>query len=146
VLSRIALENLRSIAELHQHWQVCLGPKGPAIDATYWIPFVIFDGIVIILTMYKIFSYRDGMNPTIRLLARDSIVYFIIMFATLLFNLLFPVGKGTVLILPAEYIACTAVARMMMNIRGLVFDDSHGFQEPNLSTLNFRTCQPSADA
>jgi len=103
-----------------------------------WIPYVIFDGIVVILTMYKVFSYRGHMNTTIRLLARDSIVYFIIMFCTFLFNALGENIQGVVTSLPGECVACIAVARMMMNIRGLVFDDPYGSQGMKLSTIEFR--------
>jgi len=108
----------------------------------FWIAFVIFDGIIIILTMYKAFSYRKDMNPTIRLLARDSIVYFVIMFGTFLFNAIPSPGKtiqGIILVLPVECIVCTAVARMMMNIRGLIFDTQYGSQVIGASALKFHT-------
>jgi len=41
---------------------------------------LLVEGVFVILTGYKSFSYRHEMNPTITVLARDSIVYFLIIF------------------------------------------------------------------
>jgi hypothetical protein len=50
------------------------------------VPFISFEGILLVLTLVKAFPYRN--NPMITLLARDSIFYFALMFASLLENIL----------------------------------------------------------
>jgi len=78
-----------------------------------------------LLTAYKLLSYRDQMNRTVTLLARDSIVYFIIVFACLAFILASQVDLNIPVdvVIPSQCITSIAVGRMMMNIRGLVLDD-----------------------
>ncbi|KAH0578647.1 hypothetical protein H2248_003782 [Termitomyces sp. 'cryptogamus'] len=85
-----------------------------------WIPPVVFETVIIVLTVYKI-SQADSMTPTLTILARDSIVYFTMIFVMLLSNLfLARFGKGfqgALLIEPCSVVACIAVARMTLNIR-----------------------------
>jgi len=91
---------------------------------SFWIPFTIFDGIVMFLTLYKVFPLRDSRSPAVSLLARDSVVYFVILFSALVVNeVVYKLGIPYNLMLPAECIACASISRMMMNIRGLVMDD-----------------------
>jgi len=107
---------------------------------SFWIPFLIFEGIIIILTLYKIVSNCTSLNPTLRLLARDSIVYFIIMF-TSLFATIISVRLSDFLdgitINASSCIACVAVSRMMVNLRGLTVDDPDGAETAELQTLEF---------
>jgi len=104
---------------------------------SWWIPFVSFDGILLVLTFIKAISYRD--TPAIRLVARDSAFYFALMFSCLIANIAvyFP-GTAIAVYIPTEWIACIAVSRMMMNIRGLTFDKLHSTRGLELSTLAFR--------
>jgi len=98
-----------------------------------------FDGILLTLALVKAFAFRGNFNPTIRLLARDSVLYFVLMFACLVVNLAAGLpGLNIPVVIPAEWIACIAVSRMMMNIRSLVFDDSGSSQRVELSTLVFQ--------
>jgi len=91
---------------------------------SFWIPFTIFDGIIMLLTLYKVVPFRDGRNRTVSLLARDSIVYFVVVFSTMVINeVVYKLGIPFDLMLPSECIACISISRMMMNIRGLVMDD-----------------------
>jgi len=91
---------------------------------SFWIPFTIFDGIVMLLTLYKVFPLRNSRSPAVSLLARDSVVYFVILFSALVINeVVYKLGIPYNLMLPAECIACISISRMMMNIRGLVMDD-----------------------
>jgi len=79
------------------------------------------DGILLVLALVKTFTYRDHLNPMIRLLARDSVLYFAPMFACLVETVVsFSLKRGVSL--PTEWIACIAVARMMLNLRSLVFN------------------------
>jgi len=91
---------------------------------TIWIPFTILDGIIMLLTSYKVFPFRDGHNSTVALLARDSIVYFVVIFSTSLINIAaYTQELGFSLMIPIQCIACVSISRMMMNLRGLVMDD-----------------------
>jgi len=113
---------------------------------SWWIPFMCFDGILLTLALVKAFAFRGIFNPTIRLLARDSVLYFVLMFACLVVNLVAGLpGLNIPVVIPAEWIACIAVSRMMMNIRSLVFDNSGGSQRVELSTLVFQDGNPARD-
>lgn len=91
---------------------------------SFWIPFAILDGIVALCTVYRVFMFRDCRSPTVSLLARDSIVYYVIIFVTLIVNeVSFRIGLNFDLMIVSECIACISISRMMMNIRGLIMDD-----------------------
>jgi len=99
-----------------------------------WMPFPVFDGIIMLLTLYKAFPFRGGRSPTASLLARDSVFYFIALFSAMIANL-FGTTFGLNLMLPAECIASISISRMMMNLRGLVMDDPDN--TAHLRTLKF---------
>ncbi|TFK66955.1 hypothetical protein BDN72DRAFT_125060 [Pluteus cervinus] len=100
--------------------------QAPSMFYVSWIPPLFFESVVIILTLYKIFDYRKETTvyPALRILARDSLIYFIVMFSFLMANLfLARFGGGFfkgMLIGPSSVIACVAVARMTMNLREFV--------------------------
>jgi hypothetical protein len=80
---------------------------------TIWLSFTCFDGILLILTLYRLFSYGPDLSPTIKLLARDSIVCFGVMFMILLENII--VAKVPVMYpfsIPPEWIACLTVCQL----------------------------------
>ncbi|KAF7371348.1 hypothetical protein MSAN_00770900 [Mycena sanguinolenta] len=104
-----------------------------------WIPPVAFESTIILITLYYLSEYEwSHINLTLRVLARDSMIYFLIMFLVLLANLF--IAKwghdflGSLLIAPSSVIACVAAARMMMNIREVGDVDI----EP-LPAIEFRT-------
>jgi hypothetical protein len=108
-------------------------------EYSWWIPFICFDGVLLILTLIKAFSYWDhNFNPTIRLLARDSIVYFAIMFGCVVMNITAYFNSTGSFSMPAEWIACIAVSQMMMNIRSLAFNSPLASQGVNFSAIIFR--------
>ncbi|GLB44977.1 hypothetical protein LshimejAT787_1900550 [Lyophyllum shimeji] len=92
----------------------------PSYFYAAWIPASCFETIIIALTTYKVVKY-DTMTPTLYVLARDSMLYFISIFIVLLVNLfLARYARGflsALLIQPGSAIACVAAARMTMNIR-----------------------------
>jgi len=103
---------------------------------SFWIPFTIFDGVIMLLTLYKVSSFRHCHGPAVSLLARDSIVYFLVLFSTLVINLV--VYKHDFffgLMVPSQCIVCISISHMMMNIRGLVMDDPDN--TVHLRTLKF---------
>ncbi|KAJ7586791.1 hypothetical protein C8J56DRAFT_1052135 [Mycena floridula] len=104
-----------------------------------WIPPIVFEGIIMALTVHKILLYAT-VNPTLFVLARDSMVYFVLMFTLLAANLvMFLLGRNFLRFLllgyvfeslsvawklkedpsPSNVVACIAAARMMINMRGL---------------------------
>jgi len=112
---------------------------------SWWIMFLCSDGILFILTLLKSLSYRDNFNLTIRLLARDSAVYFAIMLTCLVLNIAVYYSPSYSVIIPVEWVACIAVSRMMMNLRGLAFNDPLGSQGIDFSVVIFRNRDRGTD-
>jgi len=96
---------------------------------TAWVPPVVFESVVVVLTIYKVIQLRQkylGNRRTrqtphiLYMLARDSFVYFLIMFSVLLANLfLSKFQKGyysAILNLPSSAIACIAGSRMTIHL------------------------------
>jgi len=112
----------------------------PPLLYTEWIPSVVFESVVIILTLYKALAYRRYI-PALRVLARDSMIYFSIMFSFLMLNVLFArVIRDSLRgmwVQPATLVSCLAVARMTLNIRKLSSD--HEVTDNILCTGNFQT-------
>jgi hypothetical protein len=125
---------------------------------TSWIPPVIFESVVVFLTIYKVIECRQKcrqnlQNPrTPRILymvARDSLLYFIVMFAALFGNLLLSrFQKGylsAVLVLPSSVIACIAASRMTIHFwqreRSREHSGSPGF---TMQAFGFTTVEDDA--
>ncbi|KAF8895380.1 hypothetical protein BD779DRAFT_722887 [Infundibulicybe gibba] len=108
----------------------CLYSAPPYYYLAWLIP-VGFESIIIALTIFKTLQYKT-MGPTLTILARDSAIYFLLMFSVLFANLIlskFGHGFiGSLLIAPSTIIACIAAARMSMNIRQPT-DESHTTHE-----------------
>ncbi|KAJ7864435.1 hypothetical protein B0H14DRAFT_2736275 [Mycena olivaceomarginata] len=115
-----------------------------------WIPPVVFESIIILITVYYLSAYEwsKKVNSTLRILARDSMIYFLIMFSVLLANLFIArFGRdflGSLLIAPSSVIACVGAARMMMNLREISAEDGPSasldsdvieFREPCYTTV-----------
>lgn len=91
-----------------------------------WAACLLVEAIVVLLTAYKLVLCRNEMNATIALLARDSMVYFLIIFGSILSNIisdLYPHLSFIGITAAAQCINSVAAGRMMMNVRGLVLDD-----------------------
>jgi len=95
------------------------------------------EGVLILLTLYKFFSYRKQLNKTITVLSRDSIVYFIILFVCIVMDITIEVDRKFMVnvTFPTQCITSIAVGRLMMNIRGLIMDDPE--HTVHLQTLQF---------
>ncbi|KAJ7077158.1 hypothetical protein B0H15DRAFT_862608 [Mycena belliarum] len=100
-----------------------------------WIPVVVFESAIILITLYYLSAYHwtEDNNTILRVLARDSMCYFLVIFSVLISNLLIArFGHdfiGSLLIAPSSVIACVGAARMMMNIREI----SAGEDDPRAS-------------
>ncbi|KAJ7129239.1 hypothetical protein C8R44DRAFT_73141 [Mycena epipterygia] len=115
-----------------------------------WIAPVCFELIILIVTMVKVFPpppakcrvwkgyFLKGFsiatperNPTLDMLARDSIIYFAFIFSftltnAIIYELDFAAYYRSILLGPTSAISCIAVSRMIINIRSL--------PAPNLDT------------
>jgi len=102
-----------------------------------WVAFMSVEGVLILLTLYKFFSYRKQLNKTITVLSRDSIVYFIILFVCIVMDITIEVDRKFMVnvTFPTQCITSIAVGRLMMNIRGLIMDDPE--HTVHLQTLQF---------
>ncbi|KII90654.1 hypothetical protein PLICRDRAFT_540454 [Plicaturopsis crispa FD-325 SS-3] len=83
------------------------------------------ESIIIVLTLYKLLRHTArcedvGDSSTPRVIVRDSLVYFIIMFAMLVANVILYRDKSpysSLLLGPCSTVACITVSRMMINLR-----------------------------
>ncbi|KIM74759.1 hypothetical protein PILCRDRAFT_14197 [Piloderma croceum F 1598] len=122
---------------------LCGAPDSRFVDLVinqyFRAAFLSVEGVLMLLTVYKLFSYRNRMNQTVAMLARDSIVYFIVIFACLILDILSDVDDNIIIgvTTPTQCITSIAVARMMMNIRGLIMNDLE--HTVHLQTLRFAT-------
>jgi len=103
-------------------------------------PFVVVDGVLVLLVAYKWILYRKEMNRTFAVLARDSILYFIVVFAFLALVLANDAGAYIPVnfLPPSQCISSIFAGRMMMNIRGLILDDPG-------HTIHLKSLQLSAE-
>jgi len=128
-------------------WARTQSSKGTVGWSSSWsFPFICFDGILLLLTLVKTLSYQNNSNPAIRILARDSVFYFTLMFLCFAENIMVAtIGNAVNAYIRAEWIACIAVSRLMMNIRGLKFDDPDGTIGVQFSTLQFQKHNSAED-
>ncbi|KAF8177317.1 hypothetical protein K438DRAFT_2022285 [Mycena galopus ATCC 62051] len=116
--------------------------SAPTYFFAAWIPAVVFESTIVLITLYYLSAYEwsTEINVTLRVLARDSIVYFLIIFSILVSNLFIArLGRGflgSLLIAPSSVVACVGAARMMMNIREL-----DGERGPRTTTLHRNTME-----
>ncbi|KAF8800750.1 hypothetical protein BYT27DRAFT_7199329 [Phlegmacium glaucopus] len=74
--------------------------------------------ILVVLVVYKCRKY-GAFTPIIKIIARDSVVYFVSITAILIFNFVYCRHHKllcTALTLPTSILACIAAARLSMNI------------------------------
>ncbi|KAJ6555705.1 hypothetical protein DFH09DRAFT_1491976 [Mycena vulgaris] len=123
--------------------------SAPTYFFAAWIPPVVFESIIILITLYNMSLYHwskevnaTRVNSALRILARDSMIYFLIMFSVLLSNLFIArFGHdflGSLLIAPSSVIACVGAARMMMNLRELTGDEDPRTRNFEIHELEFR--------
>ncbi|KAF8893892.1 hypothetical protein BD779DRAFT_959192 [Infundibulicybe gibba] len=122
-LNIINIRNTRAI-DAYDVVPGCIYHLVPESLSNNWIPPIIFEGIIIILTFYEVYPYRhDHANSTVRILARDSVVYFVFMMSIHIVN--FVIWRtdafvfGDAYATPSSVMSCIAVSHMMMNLRGL---------------------------
>ncbi|KAF7301824.1 hypothetical protein MIND_00748200 [Mycena indigotica] len=119
-----------------------------------WIAPVVFEFVMVVITLFKLlprWSFRSrpnsqagtssglaffgvalgsGGNPTLDVLARDSLVYFLFIFTfsltnAVIYELSFAAYYHAILLGLTSAISCIAVSRMMINIRSIPAPTSH---------------------
>jgi len=90
-----------------------------------WVTYLSFEGVLVLLTVYKLRSYRRSPNRIITVLARDSIVYFIVVFVCLALLVLYDLLPSVNINfrVACQCVVSVAVGRMMMNLRALRLDN-----------------------
>ncbi|KAF8801479.1 hypothetical protein BYT27DRAFT_7198278, partial [Phlegmacium glaucopus] len=105
-----------------------------------WLHPLIIETILVIMVIYKCREY-ESFTPTIKILSRDSVVYFISIAALLFFNFFYARQHKllfSVLSQPTSTLACIAAARLSMNIRSISIEQAfstvarHGRAIPTL--------------
>lgn len=104
----------------------CYAATVPSIIAGYWIAPVIIESVFFFLVIGRAISWwksRSSPPPTLVLMARDSAIYFAVVFVLLFVNLLVfeyaPPFISSLFVTPSNTVGCIAGSRMMLNLRGL---------------------------
>ncbi|KAF8149367.1 hypothetical protein B0H34DRAFT_679173 [Crassisporium funariophilum] len=125
VLSILILVNVRPIPGKGLY-SGCLY-HAPYFSYSGWLPGLMFESILIVLTIHRSRQF-GAFTPTLKVLARDSVVYFFSITGVLLFNVLYTsFGKKLLapsLILPSSVLTSIAAARLTMNIRAFTMDEA----------------------
>ncbi|KAI8986869.1 hypothetical protein BD414DRAFT_415802 [Trametes punicea] len=140
-----ALSRISSVAvTLPQTGSTVCVPSGLPNDFyAFWIPMLISESVLCGLALLRGFqSYRPGSNMfqngkrIIEILVRDSLFYFVIIFATYLVNtILFLTRPGLEVEIPIGFAVALAVVmanRLCLNVRGHIRSESSSL---SLSTL-----------
>ncbi|KIM45663.1 hypothetical protein M413DRAFT_442316 [Hebeloma cylindrosporum] len=93
-----------------------------------WVPGFIFESILVVLTIHKGLKYRvNDLPPTVEVLIRDSVVYFLSVNIILAFNIFYSIfGEkllASSLFLPSGVVTSVAAARLTMNIRQFTMEE-----------------------
>jgi len=126
----------------------------PSYIWTSWIPPTVFESVVVVLALYRVIKCRQKYQQIMQhsetpyilyLVARDSLLYFIIMFSALLANLLLSRYQSgyfsAILITPSSVIACIAASRMTLHFRESKRRRNHIEVELTMQDFGFSTVE-----
>ncbi|KAF8816032.1 hypothetical protein BYT27DRAFT_7238073 [Phlegmacium glaucopus] len=89
-----------------------------------WTPLFVVESILVVLTIYKCRKYGE-FTPTIKILARDSAIYFVCISSIIILNITYARQYkliGMALALPTSVLTSIAAARLSMNIRAITVE------------------------
>lgn len=119
----------------------CYAASVPALIAGYWITPVIIESVLFVLVVWRAFAWwkdRWAAPPTLALMARDSTVYFSIIFVLLTVNLFVfeyaPPFLSSLFVTPSNTAGCIAGSRLLLNLRSLSDPDRMETELANMST------------
>ncbi|QRV98047.1 dephospho-CoA kinase [Ceratobasidium sp. AG-Ba] len=131
--------------EYNPLYRICLATISPHLW-TCWLPALIFETFVFVLTVIKAREHSKANfdTPILRILVRDGVVYFVIICACSVFNMLIWIVAPPSLVALSKYFVLAVVptmgARLVLNLRGSrredlmpttgrsTTDDSRGFE------------------
>jgi len=126
----------------------CYSASVPPIIAGYWIAPVIIESVLFTLIVSRAFMWwkdKESAPATLVLLARDSTVYFMVIFALLIANLfVFEYGPpflSSMMVTPSNTAGCIAGSRMLLNLRALAHSNMTDM-EMSRTTLHFAPHTP----
>ncbi|KAL4252191.1 hypothetical protein ABKN59_005509 [Abortiporus biennis] len=133
-LMGILLHNVVARANLIPGVPFCIPQNLPKNYYAFWIPMLASETILCVLAMWRgVESYYQKRNlfqsgqSLISLLIRDSLAYFLVLFAVYLINtIIFITGTTTQLESAVGYLvamSCVMSNRMCLNVRGMVRED-----------------------
>ncbi|KAK0189747.1 hypothetical protein F5146DRAFT_1139214 [Armillaria mellea] len=109
----------------------CYADSLPSIIAGYWITPLAIESYLFIMVAFRAFVYwkaGESSPAILNLMARDSTIYFAIIFALLLGNLLMfllgPPFLSSLLLNPLSAASCILGSRMLLNLRVAIIDPS----------------------
>ncbi|KAF9784709.1 hypothetical protein BJ322DRAFT_863834 [Thelephora terrestris] len=119
----------------------CYAASVPALIAGYWIAPVIIESLLFVLVMSRAVAWwkdRWAAPPTLTLMARDSAVYFSIIFALLIVNLFVfeyaPPFLSSLFVTPSNTAGCIAGSRLLLNLRSLSYPSRTEIEMTDMST------------
>ncbi|KAL4246080.1 hypothetical protein ABKN59_003319 [Abortiporus biennis] len=127
----------------------CYARTVPDIIAGYWISPLIIESIFFAMITWRAVGWwksRTPLPPTMVLLARDSAIYFLVIFVLLIVNLfVFEYGPpflSSMMVTPSNTAGCIAGSRMLLNIRSLAHEEDeshHDAGDYELSRMFFKS-------
>ncbi|PFH47895.1 hypothetical protein AMATHDRAFT_66576 [Amanita thiersii Skay4041] len=129
------LSNIDAIAVNFSGWHVCLPLNVSSHFYAFWIPILFFETFLCILAIYRGFQtfktdgslFQSGRR-LVGILIRDSVMYFIVMCATYLTNLLvWVLARQTLLEIPIGFsvaFSCVLANRVVLNVRHINRENS----------------------
>ncbi|KAF7289752.1 hypothetical protein MIND_01348800 [Mycena indigotica] len=106
----------------------CIPIGTPQYFFVYWIPMLFFESLLCVLALYRglrtfrasVSLYQSGRH-LVTILIRDSVLYFIVMFASYLTNLMvWLLARQTLLEVPIAFsvaLSCVLCNRIVLNVR-----------------------------
>jgi len=121
----------------------CYASSVPGMIAGYWISPLIAESVFFFMVIRRAAGWWRNQTPappTLVLLARDSAIYFLVIFVLLFVNLfVFEYGPpflSSMMVTPSNTAGCIAGSRMLLNMRRLVCHDDFE-TDVEMSNLRF---------
>ncbi|KAF8901976.1 hypothetical protein CPB85DRAFT_1438896 [Mucidula mucida] len=122
-----ALSDIATESHVLPGFPACVPVAGsiPSYFYAFWIPILLFETLLCILALHRAFTSEGAIFGSARKLVhamvRDSVFYFLVMFATYLTNLLVWLnGRVSLLEIPIAFsvtLSCVLTNRIVLNVR-----------------------------
>jgi len=150
ILSQITVSSFRLMPGL----VFCVAGNIPDYSYAFWIPILAYESLLCGLALFRGFqTFRSSASPfrsgkyLVSILIRDSVLYFVVMFATYLTNLLvWIIASESVLEIPIGFsvaMSCVMGNRIILNVRKMNKILSHSDRSLPHRTLTSMNAQRS---